>query len=918
MERILVLVIFLLLCQWSRAAQVIELKGETSLSSVGLQGDYLKDASSRLSLDDAMASTGWRPLTEQIPNFGFSTATYWLRFQVEANGNYPPFLLEVSYSLLDKAVFFLLKDGSLLEQYRAGNRVPFAERVIPHRHFLFPLALEKNQVYDIYLRVRSSNSVQVPLNIWTERAFWHADQYRTAAQGVYFGLVFVMIMYNLFLYFSLRDKAYLYYTLLMASVAMFQAVLHGIALAYFWPDSEFWNAKSLMVSVGLADSFFILFTMAFLQFKTEMPRFYRIQKLFVFYSFGYVVACFFGDEKYLTPLATVVTIAIFSSVLSLSIKMWSRSRATKIFFMATGAFMTGTLLLGFNKLGWLPVNVVTENAQQIGAGIEAFLLSLALSEKIKLLESQNIEARNAELTARNAEISAREAALEMSKREQQAISESFAKSSFLATMSHEIRTPMNGVLGIAELLKDTPLNPQQRDYINTLSRSGQSLLTIINDILDFSKMEVGKIELEQIEFDLDRLVDETVSLLHPQAQEKNLQLFSSISPAIPRHFLGDPTRIQQLLANLIGNAIKFTDTGYIYLKATLAGRTGPAVTILFDVVDSGIGMTEEQQSRLFNSYVQADSSVARKYGGTGLGLSISKKLAEAMGGSIQLQSQPGTGSDFRFTLVLKTCSDATTDILEHRVPTMLVCDNKSVAVILASCLNSVNLQVQKICASDKFLDASAEELAKHEKIFVYLSDDQNQIDDVIRKLNDLALPENIVLASNLPRKALPDVYRLVSPPITSRRLKQLLQPPQQTNATVERTETPTFNLRALVAEDNEVNRLVITGLLKKIGITPAFANDGSQAVQQYCEPSEAPAFDLVLMDCDMPEMDGYEATKAIRAWETAHQKAPIPIIALTAHVMQDAASKAEASGMNAHVGKPINLQTLIAAIQRFC
>lgn len=892
------------------ATQGLVLDEQFDHAELGLFSDYIRAPGDRLSIDEVQKSEQWTRSHREVPNFGFTSDHYWFRIALSPQQNFSSLILEVSYALLDSVEVYVERDGEVIDQQRAGNTVPFAERKLPHRLLLFPLQLDASKHYVLYLHVASTNSMQVPISLWTERAFWQRDQLRSVFQGLYYGIVLVMMLYNLFLYFSLKDKSYLHYVYLVLSVATFQSCLHGVAYAYLWPGLTWWNEKCVGISIAFCNGFFLLFCITFLQYKAILPRIYVVQRFLMQLSFLCAALVLVVPSTLMVAFITFVVMIASLSVITLWYSMWNTNRSVRFFFIAWGIFVSGTQLMVLSKFGLIEYGFLSENALQIGSALESFLLSLALGERIKLMEVQRMNARQAELRAR-------EEALELMHRERQAVLENQAKSSFLAAMSHEIRTPMNGVLGIAELLKSTPLNSQQRDYIDTLYSSGQSLLTIINDILDYSKIEAGRIELESIQFDLSKLVDDSLSLLLPRALEKNIQLMSVLAPDVPFQVLGDPGRIRQILLNLVGNAIKFTEQGFVYLSVKLAAPVAAdgKLDLHFDVVDTGIGMSAEQVARLFQSYSQADASVTRKYGGTGLGLVISKRLVEAMGGVIGVSSESGRGSKFWFDLNLAVPETAPAKPVIPSRSTLVLCEQPVLFALLKLTLEASGFAVKRMCRSEQLSDQTEAELAQFECIFGYCPLDDDAFDAMLERVRKQhLLGKTIFAATPAQRHKIGSSLAVVELPLTNYRLVNNLQAGESEKAAASE-DTVSMQLNVLVAEDNKVNQMVVKGLLKQLGISPVFANNGVEVVDLFCDASKH--FDLILMDCEMPELDGFEAAQKIRSWEQSLRRKSTPIIALTAHILNEYIEKATQVGMNGYLSKPIDKAALSAMLQQF-
>lgn len=885
--KLLGFVLLMLALTASTTAAPRDLVLDRSVEHVGLHHhvEFLEDPDHALTIESIVQEhhRAFQPYPHRTVNESYTQSAWWFRFSLYNNEQEAmQWWLNMAYAMTDYIDIYHVDNESaaIIPIGSSGDKRPFDSRPVSTHNFWFPLDLPSHRSITFYVRVQTSGSMALPMQLYNDIAFVDTLSNQRLWLGLYHGGAFFLMLYNIGLFLVVRERLYLYYVLYVGCFLMISLTSTGLGYEYLW--SSMWiQSGSVSISALLCSLFGGLFSRHLLALKERSKPLYDASSWLLALTTALMIASLFISYSISTRLAMLMVVLwIGFAVVAGCHGILQRYAPARIFAIAWFTFLASSLIFIMNSFKLLEANDLSIYVMQIGSAIELLLLSFAIASRISLLKRQKDEIT-----------SVAEAENVANK----------AKSEFLASMSHEIRTPMAGVLGMTELMGNTQLTQEQRQYLDNIQDSSRALLDIINQILDLSKIEANKLVLESLEFSLDDVLRETLKVFYAKRQHFSpVRLELQIDPSIPAQVCGDPTRLRQVLINLIGNAYKFTERGTI----TIALQPGKQPhELLFTITDTGPGIAADAIPHLFQSYAQENASTARKHGGTGLGLAITKQLVERMGGEIGVHSSAGVGSTFWFQLPLINA-----DLPDPILPTS---GFEHVQLYLFSNDNLLQRQISLWCKHMNInwvLNAWPNPTEQTDNL-VILSDDivhlrQSQSLLAVRiSCHLLCLRKRDCEQTEFPASELP-----LQP---SRFLEILSQRSATANALLDSAAEPAASQihikKVLLAEDNPVNAQVIKGLLKRLGVDSDWCQNGKEAVEKV----QRNHYDLIFMDCEMPILDGYAATRQIReSGETT-----LPIVALTAHAVKEYVDQAYAAGMNDYLTKPVDLITLRKALQ---
>ena len=833
-------------------------------------------------------SLPWQRFKSLGTNLSMETRSLWLKLPLlNSSKTKNKWVLEAPWSSTENIQAYLVTNHN--------NQTIELERDQFHHVPLWRFNLSPGDSARLLLHIKSPAFIQVPLKLYSNDIFPKENLLTLISIAFVVGIMFTLSIYNAYIGSVTKDVAYIYYCATHLSAIMLYISLSGYG-NYIWATSGLVSQTITAIAAASTIATGTLFSINLLDLRKNMPR------IATAFTYSALLWPAMALSLAVLPHFIIFGVGIFYAgiicfaILICCIFLVYRNHPMAKYYVTVWLVLIATAVSYILTLfEFVPLNIFTLHIPLFGLVVEAVLLSLALGHRISTYKYQNIAAE----------------------------AENRLKSDFLAKMSHEIRTPMNGVIGMSELLSQTQLNTQQEYYNKMIRTSGESLLGVINDVLDFSNIEAGKMELETNTFSLRELMTYTIGIYQTRVEEQKVPLYCKVDPSIPDMIVGDQTRLRQILINLIGNAYKFTDKGYISISIHQEGNN-PAL-LRFTIDDTGIGISNKAKKLLFQSFTQLNASPNRTYSGSGsgLGLNICKQLCTMMGGTIGVNSEERHGSSFWFTAKLSPIYDPLFDYdrdlhLSHgkrrvvilwnnkhsHLITKFLFDNCYHHVFPCESLESVkmNIDTHNQYEIGIIADASAikEEdllsvITEHPTLNWGIYDDHTLLDANIDELN----------IQNIPRWGMMDSILSVF----NTHLGEEIVEEEKSDI------KPTRSLNVLVAEDNKVNQAVITGFMKKLGHTIISTDDGIAAVKSYTQNNET--IDVILMDCEMPNMDGYEATKNIRQYELKHELAKTPVIAFTSHAFDEQKTRGLDAGMDEYLAKPVTFDSLEKMLSQY-
>lgn len=780
-NNLLCLIVFLFLSTPSLEAQFLLQKSNPEEAlSIHSKAEYVDVGQIDVTLDQIRSIRGFQflPMRKENRDFGFTNHNIWVRFQLknttEEEVNY---FFETARPITDVAELFIIKSDSSITKYISGDAIPFDQRSYKVRKTIFKISLAPNELQQFYLHVKSDGEqLSMPMVLHSSENILEESSFEQFIFGFFYGILLIAAILYLFFYFAMRDRTFFFYSMYVVFIGLLQFSIDGYFYKFVTPQSGWFSLHAVIIFACFANFFLGRYAQVYLKVK-DFNRFIN-NAFYVIYLLDLLLllSLFFIPKalQYSYPIANGLGLLLLLLIIASQGVIFIRTQKIDRFF-ATGIIflISGFIVFILKNFSVLPLSFWTENGSKLGTGLEVIFLSLSMANLIRNLKNEREELQTVALQKSE----------EMNE----------LKSYFLSNISHELRTPLNAILNTAKSIAADSKDEQIQNGSQIIKYSTYSLLNSVNDILDFSKIEKNEIQLELSDFDIAKTVEHLAANFAKEAKDKGLEFTFIKGEALPQMVKGDLARMSQILQNILSNALKFTNEGFVKFKLDAQKGKNNTVQITFTVSDTGVGISKEKINSIFDSFSQDSITNKRKFGGLGLGLYIVKHLVNLQNGKIKVDSTTGLGTVVTI--------DLTYEAIEVKAPTEVTDAN-----------NDYDLKGKSI----------------------------------------------------------------------------------------------------LVVEDNAMNQMVIKMITKKwLNTTVDFANNGQEGVQKLIEKD----YDIILMDLQMPIMDGYEATIAIRNGEAGEDKKSIPIIALTADVMETTKTRVIEIGMNKYLSKPVDKDTLFEIIK---
>jgi signal transduction histidine kinase/DNA-binding response OmpR family regulator/HPt (histidine-containing phosphotransfer) domain-containing protein len=877
----------------------------------------LSDPGGKLSAEAALASAGYAAPQSAYATLGVNKGVLWLRIPVSvAPDTAEEWVLNIDYAVLNRVDVYVASSGQLARRAVLGNLQPQHSDVAGGRAPAVLLQLKPGQDHTLLLRVENRGAMLLPIRLSRPGVFHEMALNEQMIQGMLIGLSLCLLLYSLAQWINLREPLFGKFALLIAGTTLFSVEFFGLGTQYLWKDNIWMSLHAGGLFALMASCGAYLFVEQALARPGMDRMFSRLMKLgaalTVISATAYALDLIGVDVL----VGIVSTLGVMPMLLGLPGAFMRARRGDRVgtfFLIGWTVSFSSSVILSQVINGKLPANFWTMHALQFGNAFDMLVFMRILGLRTQAMRTAMLRAEEA----------------------------TRLKSDFLANMSHEIRTPMNAIIGMSRLALMSGPDPKLANYLGKILGAGEHLLGIINDILDFSKIEAGKLSLEKVPFDLNDLLEHLSSLTASKTDAKRVELVFRVDRGVPARLVGDPLRLGQILINLTGNAVKFTERGEIVVAVVVSAREAGAVSLRFSVSDTGIGMNDAQLARLFQSFSQADGSITRKYGGTGLGLSISRQLVEMMGGTIRVSSTPGVGSRFSFTVQLGIGDAAAPGVASpvaalHQLRVLVVDDLETARDALTEMLGSFGITADTASSGEQcmaMLARAVEAGAPYQVVLMdYLMPGWDGVETIRRIRADVRFPAPpaILMVTACTRERVLQqegqvaldgfLTKPVGPALLYHSLLQVFsadsEAPSPAAAPVAlpgvqpRDLSGLAGARVLLVDDNANNREVAQDFLAAGQVEVDAAVHGEEALRMVQERD----YDLVLMDIQMAVMDGLTATRRIRSIARLRT---LPIVAMTAHAMAGDRDKSLEAGMNGHITKPIDPDLLFRTLRKW-